>query len=245
MGCETLLSRKWSVMICMQKCLYVPHKDNMEERLLHELLLLHGLLRHQLLPHQLLTILLLPILLLLAHGHWIVYKLHCQCKGLLEVILDKTSVNLQDHPFQPYTIHNTGTVLSMNLQPPPLSSWSFASVSWIHWPFSGETSVLLSLPWTLMTLFLYLTGLAGRCFVWVEVLGTRVDLWESSSSSSLSLAMGLTVVEKWTSGGVQKMIFEMYVFFIVMNISPYHGNPRLLPTLVPYWVMSRHPKRKS
>ncbi len=38
------------------------------------------------------------------------------------------------------------------------------------------------------------------------------------------------------------MIFEMNAFFILINIGPCHGNPRLLPTLVLYWVMSRHPK---
>ncbi len=36
------------------------------------------------------------------------------------------------------------------------------------------------------------------------------------------------------------MIFEMYDFFIVINIGPCHGNPKLLPTLVPYWIVSRH-----
>ncbi len=31
----------------------------------------------------------------------------------------------------------------------------------------------------------------------------------------------------------------------IINIDPCHGNPRLLPIPVPYWMMCRHPKRKS
>ncbi len=44
--------------------------------------------------------------------------------------------------------------------------------------------------------------------------------------------------------GEEKTIFNMYAFFIVINISPCHGNPNPLPNLDPKRIMSRHPKRK-
>ncbi len=50
--------------------------------------------------------------------------------------------------------------------------------------------------------------------------------------------------EKWTMG-VEKTMFEMYPFFNIINIGPCQRNPRLLPILVPYWMMCRYPKRKS
>ncbi len=55
---------------------------------------------------------------------------------------------------------------------------------------------------------------------------------------------GWYVKEKWTRVGTEDD-FSNVCFFIVTNISPCHRNPRLLPILVPYWVMSRHPKKKS
>ncbi len=38
------------------------------------------------------------------------------------------------------------------------------------------------------------------------------------------------------------MIYAMYAFFSYQSMGPCHGNPKILPTLAPHWVMSRHPK---
>ncbi len=63
-------------------------------------------------------------------------------------------------------------------------------------------------------------------------------------TSQKEIPDGWYVKEKWTRG-VQRTIFEMYAFSIIINIGLCHGNPIVLSNLTPYWLMSRHPKWKS
>ncbi len=77
-----------------------------------------------------------------------------------------------------------------------------------------------------------------------QTFGNSSSILDDVQTSQKEILDEWYVKQKLTSG-LQKTIFGMYAFFNIINIDLCQGNPRLLPNLITYWMMSRHPKRKS
>ncbi len=89
---------------------------------------------------------------------------------------------------------------------------------------------------SLLSISVHVTGIPDFCTLYFHT-GWCLDIPKGNTR-------WVVCQTKMDMGGTEDDFCNV-CFLIVINIGPCHRNPRLLPNLRPYWMMSRHPKRIS